>query len=313
MHSLTRVRSPDLAIAALADRQHGVVARRQLSAVGLGSGAIQHRLSTGRLHRVFPGAFAVGRTGLTGHGIWMAAVLSCRDEALLSHRSAAALWGFAAHAGSSIDVTVSGARRRGPPGIRVHGGILDAEDRASFNGIPVTSVPRTLLELAAVVDSNRLERAVEEAERIELFDLGALERLCERSARRRGSKRLRAVLEGIRPVPETRSELERRFIAVCRRADLPAPSINSWVEGYEVDALWEEGRLVVELDGYAFHRTRGSFERDRARDAALLLTRDRVLRVTARRLADDPDSVVEMVRRLLASPSRELEFSNDMH
>jgi hypothetical protein len=309
IHSLTRVgrpvaareRSIDVAIAELAGLQHGVVARWQLTQLGLGQGAIQHRLSTARLHRVFRGVFAVGHTCLTVHGRWTAAVLTSGAGALLSHRSAAALWGITPYAGTDIEVTVPGARRSRRTGIRMHGNLVQPDDQARQNGIPVTSIPCTLLDLAAVVSPQRLERAVEEAERLQLFDLAALERLCQRNVGRRGVRRLQAILDHVRPIPDTRSELERSFIAACDRAQLPRPAINCWVNGFEVDAVWEEARLVVELDGYAYHKSRRSFESDRARDVDLLLGGYRVVRVTARRLRDDPDAVVSTVRRLLAS------------
>lgn len=292
-----------MAIAALADRQHGVVARCQLAALGVGSGAIQHRISTGRLQRVFRGVFAVGRSGLGTHGRWMAAVLTCGESALLSHRSGAALWGIASYGGASIEITVPAARRRSRAGIRLHGGQVDVEDRTSRAGIPTTSIARTLLDVAEVVDRNRLQRTLEEAERHQLLDLAAIERLLQRSSGRRGLAPLGAALESLRPVPETRSELERSFVALCRDSNLPPPAVNTVVEGLEVDATWRQARLVVELDGYTFHRTRGAFERDRDRDARLLLAGYQVLRVTARRLRDDPDSVVATIRRLLGAAS----------
>lgn len=169
-------------------------------------------------------------------------------------------------------------------------------------GIPVTTVARTLLDLAEVVDMRRLERAFEEAERLRLLDLRVIERTCERNAGRRGLKPLRALLSDAQPVVDTRSELERRFLTFCRGAQLPPPAVNVIVAGFEVDALWPDRRLVVELDGYAFHRTRAAFERDRARDAALQLAGYRVLRLTARRLGEEPAAVAEAVRRLLIRP-----------
>lgn len=135
---------------------------------------------------------------------------------------------------------------------------------------------------------------------MELFDLRAGERLRLRSHGRRGLSGLRSVLDTWQPVGGTRSELERRFVGLCRESGLPTPAINRVIEGFEVDAVWEEAGLVVELDGYAFHKTRRAFERDRARDAELLLGGYQVLRVTARRLRDDSDSVMATIRRLLA-------------
>lgn len=231
----------------------------------------------------------------------MAAVLSCGEGALLSHGSAAALWGFWHHAKPLIDVTVPGARRRSRSGLTLHGGLVHPEDCAVRERIPVTSIARTMLDLAAVIGQARLERAIAEAERSELFDLRAIERLWRRNRGCRGVSVLRAALETFQEVPETRSGLEHRFVTLCREANLPPPTVNRIVEGFEVDALWEKARLVVELDGYAFHRGRAAFERDRMRDAALMLAGYKVLRVTGRRLLDAPESLAATIQRLLTA------------
>ena len=291
----------DAALAVVATDQHGVVAHRQLVSLGFGRGAISHRLAMGRLHRTHPGVYAVGHSALEWRGRLMAAVLACGPGSLLSHRSAGALWGLLTDSRSTIDVTAARRSRVGTRGVilhRVRG--LHEDDRAWVDGIPVTSVARVLLDLAETVRRPQLERAIEEAERLGLFDLAALERLCERSRGRCGLRPLRAVLADMQPVaPIIRSELERRFLSLCRAAGLPAPSVNVYVNGLEVDALWRDQRLVVELDGEAFHRTRAAFERDRTRDAALLLAGHRVIRVTHRRLEREPAAVIEMMRALL--------------
>jgi hypothetical protein len=232
----------------------------------------------------------------------MAAVLACGEEALLSHRSAAALWGLAPYAGSWIDVTAPGSRRAPRDKLIVHGGVVHPEERGVHDAIPVTSVARTLLDLAEIVDRRRLERAVEEAERLHLFDLRAVERACERNRGRHGLRPLLALLPGLSPAPETRSVLERQFVAFCREAGLPTPVMNAEVAGFEVDALWPRAGLVVELDGYAFHGTRAAFERDRARDAALQVAGYRVLRLTHRRLTTEPATVEQLIRPLLDRP-----------
>jgi hypothetical protein len=151
------------------------------------------------------------------------------------------------------------------------------------------------------VSPRQLERAFEQAERLRLLDISALARQCERGRGRRALKVIPLLMTASYPAPETRSELERRFLGLCDDADLPVPEVNAMVEGYEVDAVWREQRLVVELDGYEYHRTRGAFERDRARDAALQLAGYRVLRITARRLAEQPADTVGAVRALLAA------------
>ncbi len=231
----------------------------------------------------------------------MAAVLSSGDDALLSYGSAAALWGIARYAGTAIEITVPCTKRRRRAGIRLHGDLVASKDRALSERIPVTSVARTLLDLARAVDGRKLARAVEEAERLELLDLAEIERLCSPDTRRAGLPALRAALLAVQPLHVMRSELEREFLLLCRESDLAPPSLNSFVEGFEVDALWEAERLIVELDGFEFHKTRAAFERDRSRDASLQLAGYRVIRVTARRLRDDPDAVMATIGRLLAS------------
>ena len=230
----------------------------------------------------------------------MAAVLACGPDAVLSHRDAAALWGLRPSARAAIDVTVHGKRRDGQHGITIHRTrSLPEDERTVREGIPVTTVGRTLLDLAEVVDSRQLERACEAAERLRLFDLQEIEKLVRRHHGRRGLAAVRKVLGDIDEPPATRSELERRFLDLCGEAGLPPPRVNTQVAGFEVDVAWPEARLVVELDGHEFHRTRAAFERDRARDAAALqVAGHHVLRVTDRRLRREPAAVIDDVRAL---------------
>jgi predicted transcriptional regulator of viral defense system len=290
------------AIAALAARQHGVVARWQLIELGLTSRAITYRVSIGRLHVVHRGVYAVGHRRVTARGRWMAAVLACGSGAVLSHRSAAALWGFLDAASPRVDVTTPSRSGSSVPRIRRHRvRHLPPEDTTKVDGIPVTTLARTLFDLAEVLDQDALERAFEAAERSELLDMRAIELTCERSPGRRAHKRLRCLLASLSSALPTRSELERLFHRVCRLTDLPLPQVNVLVEGLEVDAFWPAHRLVVELDSFEFHKTRAAFERDRARDTTLLLAGYRVVRITYRRLRDDPDEVAETVRNLLVA------------
>jgi very-short-patch-repair endonuclease len=292
-----------LAIADLAERQYGIVARRQLVELGLAKRTIDRRLAARSLHLIHRGVYSVGHRGLTPHGYWLAAALAVGPRAVLSHRSAAALWGLRSTAASRVDVIAPRRGRLSRPGIAVHTTRhLPDRDRAVRAGIPVTSVPRTLVDVAGLLPRRQLARMVEEAERLGLLDLDAIEEVCLRSNGRRGLRKLHGVLATQSDViPATRSELERAFLDLCREHCLPTPRVNQWIAGFEVDAVWPEQRLIVELDGYEYHRTRGAFERDRARDAALLLAGHRVLRFTRRRLKREPAAVAATVRAALAA------------
>lgn len=286
----------------LAAGQHGVVARSQLRAAGLGPSAIDHRVRSGRLHVIHAGIYAVGQPLLPARGNWMSAVLACGRDAVLSHSSAAALWGFRASTGPTVDVTAPNRRRHSRAGVKVHCvRQLHHEDRSVRDGIPITTVARTLLDLAEVIQPQALFHAFEQAERLALLDLRAIDRLWVTDHGRHGLRTLRSVLDDQRlPNTVTRSELERLFLDLCHETGLPMPTVNAVVEGFEADSVWPHARLIVELDGYRFHRSRTAFERDRARDAALLLAGYRVLRVTYRRLKTEPEAVARTVRSLLA-------------
>jgi hypothetical protein len=227
-------RSPpraDAAIARLASKQHGVVARRQLVALGVGRTAIQRRVAAERLHVVHRGVYAVGHVRLPPLGRWMAAVLACGGAAVLSHLCAAALWDLLRYGGARAHVTVPRGRG-GPAAIAVHETRrLAAADRAVRDGIPVTSVPRTLLDLAESVPPARLEQAVEQADRLRLLDVRALAELERRATGRRGLTALRALLADLRPASDTRSQLERLFLAVVSDARLPPPATNAASRG----------------------------------------------------------------------------------
>jgi hypothetical protein len=235
----------------------------------------------------------------------MAAVLACGARAVLSHRSAAALWGVRPTSRPTIDVTVGHQTRRARPGIDIHRTrSLAPRDATSYRGIPCTTVARTLLDLAEVVDRRSLERGFEQAEILRLLDLHALVEVLDRAAGRRGVPAVRSILAGYQDGrPLTRSELEKRFLAVCERGGIPQPTVNAWVpfggSGAEVDFSWPEQRLIAEADGYRTHGTRGAFERDRSRDRQLVLAGWRVVRFTWRQLATDPDNIADTIRRLL--------------
>jgi len=201
-----------------------------------------------------------------------------------------------------VDVTAPHRSGHSVPRIRRHRvRRLHREDTTEVEAIPVTTVARTLFDLAEIVDGNALERAFEAAERSELLDLRQIELTCERNPGRRAHKLLRSLLPNLSPAEPTRSELERLFHRLCRLTGLPLPQVNALVEGFEVDAFWPAQRLVLELDSFKFHGTRAAFERDRERDAALLIAGYRVIRITYRRLRDHPDEVAETVHNLLVA------------
>jgi hypothetical protein len=276
--------SGDRGLAEIAARQHGVVARWQLNALGLRDGAVARRLGSGRLHRLHRGVYAVGHKVVPHRGRLIAAVLACGPDAVLSHRSAAGIWGILRTSSPVVEVTAP--TRAGHPGITLHRvRRLDPEDRALHDGIPVTTVARTILDCAAELGPRRTEQMIEASERLRLFDLTAIGDCRARSRGHRGERPLKAALAAIhRPPADTRSPLEERFLDFCRDAGVPPPATNVTVAGYEVDAAWLEQRLVVELDSYEFHGPRGAFERDRVRDTAIQLAEFRVVRVTHRRL-----------------------------
>jgi very-short-patch-repair endonuclease/predicted transcriptional regulator of viral defense system len=284
------------AVVAVAERQHGVVSRAQLLGLGLTDAGIARRVRAGRLHRVHQGVYAVGRPSLTTNGRFLAAVVSCGPRAALSHFAAAVLWALLPERGPRIDVTVptgGGRRRRGA--LIVHRGALPSSDVTVKDGIPVTTPARTLIDLADILDRRRLERAFDEAAYLRLDLTGV------RVIRgRRGARVLRSVLaEHDAGSTLTRSELEERTLELCRRTGLPTPEVNVRIEGYLVDFVWREARLVVETDGWRAHGTRAAFERDRRRDADLIAANWRPLRASHRQLEREPARVAANLAKAL--------------
>lgn len=286
-------------LAALAERQHGVVSRCQLTALGIGDGAIKARLRLGQLHGIHRGVYSVGHQCVAVRSVWLAAVLACGEGAVLSHRSAAALWGLMRPRRSPVEVT-SRHGRSGRDGILLHHSRVAEDERAVEARIPVTSVPRTLLDLAEVVDGQRLQGAFEEADRLKLLRMPALERVCARAGRRKGLVALRRLIADARAPVTTRSPLEDRFAVFCDKHNLPTPVHNVDVLGHEADAYWPSHRLVVELDSFSFHRHRAAFEHDRARDAAMQAAGYRVIRLTHRQLDTEAPRIATQLRKLLA-------------
>lgn len=297
----------DRDILRLAERQHGVVARRQLLGLGLSADAIVHRARIGRLVRLDRGVYALGHRALCPEGHWMAAVLACGAGAVLSHRSAARVWGLRPWSGP-VEVTVptsGGARRRA--GAIVHRSQdLSPSATSCERGLPVTTVARTIVDLAGVVPPHHLRRAVERAEQQELFDLRAIEEVLAARRTQPGTRALRALLADARAhdLPTTRSDHEAAFLQLCLDHGLPRPQVNRWDGTTEVDFRWPDDGLVVEVDGWSTHRTRRAFEDDRARDRRAVVGGLRVVRFPASEILRRPAGVAAELRALLAaSPS----------
>jgi very-short-patch-repair endonuclease len=298
-----QTRRVDRRIADLAGRQHGVVGRRQLLGLGVGEDAIDHRRWSGSLHRIHPAVYSVGHRVLGSKGRWMAAVIASGHGAVLSHRSAAALWGIRPYSGV-IEVTVP-RKTRSSGHIRRHCSRLPADEVTIRDGIPTTSVPRTLLDLAAIVSSEAVESALRESEYLRLHDRLSLPHLLDRYPRRRGSVAIRSCLARRRESPgRIRRGLEERFLGFIDRHHLPRPRFNARVEAgsksYEVDCLWPAAKQIVELDGWEGHGTRSAFREDRARDRRLWVAGYSVTRIAWAQLDDEPEAVAADLRALLA-------------
>lgn len=285
-------------VARLAGQQRGVVTSRQLRALGYSRNAISAEVATGRLHPVHREVYAVGHAALSRHGQCLAAVLAGGDRAVLSHRSAAWLWGLTSRWVLPVEITAPRPRAH-RSAIRVHSAkSLTPSDRQSTEGLPATSVARTLLDFAAT-DRFYLRTALDRCERQGILDLIEIDSLIARSAGFRGVARLREALEIHRTPAFTRSGLERRFLAVVKRAGLPRPEMNLFVEGYELDAYWPDTRFAVELDTYDFHGGHTAFELDRIRQEDLKLAGIEMTRITGVRLGREPAAVAQRLRRLL--------------
>jgi hypothetical protein len=291
----------DVLIGKLADRQHGIVRHAQLLAMGLSRRAIEWRLAHGRLIRLYTGVYAVGHRALRPRGYLIAAVFACGPSAVLSHKSAAAMWELLSTDQTRVDVTVPGTSRAKRRGIRVHRTrSLHADEITEVDGISVTTVARTTVDLCGVLNPHQVLKLIEQADRSHVLDVLALQRVISRCPNRKGLGTLRRVLSDYTGPPAIRSDLERRFVALITEAGLPMPLLNVPLAGYTVDAYWPQWRLVVELDGRGYHLGPRQFETDRIRDAALQRIRCRVLRVTDKRMTSSPAAVIDDVRVLAA-------------
>jgi hypothetical protein len=274
---------PERAVARLFDRQWGVASLAQLRAAGLSADAVERRVRVGHLHRIHRGVYAVGHRALRAEGHRLAAVLACGPGAVLSHRSAAAHWELLATSQERIDVTAPRSRQ-GVPGIRLHTSrSLDAQDTTSHEGIPITTVHRTLLDLAATAREHQLENALAQAMHLQLYDQRAIDDVIARSNGHRGTSILKDATEQEPQI--TKSMWEVRMLALVRGANLPEPRCNAVLHAPDhgeckPDFYWPAYGVIVETDGWEAHRTLAAFRSDRAKDAALTAAGYKVLRFT---------------------------------
>ena len=297
-------------MAELAGRQHGVLSRLQLIEIGFTRRAIANRLKRGRLHQLHPGVYAVGHTKLTQQGRWMAAVLAAGPSAVLSHRSAAALWRIRGAEGPTrIEVTAPRSRSS-RPGIRVFHGAIQLDEITTEGGIPVTTVPRTILDLASQLDAHGVERAMNQAQAQHPTDPLPLGAVVDRYPRRKGTGTIRTILAARGEAQgATKSDLEEVFLTFLAARNLPKPDklnthIYAGTQLIECDCIWFRHRLIAELDSRAFHTDDEAFERDRQRDRSLLVEGWSTIRITWRQLRDKPDELHADLLALLGAVVR---------
>jgi very-short-patch-repair endonuclease len=280
------------------------VGRWQLLDAGWTRDEINWRIGAGRLHRLHAGVYAIGHQVIPREGRWMAAVLASAPEAVLSHWSAAALWMIRPNSRERIDVTVP-HRSRSSDLIRRHVSQVPNDERTMRERIPVTSVPRTIFDLAATEPAEVVENLLREMEHLELRDRLSLLDLLERYPGKRGSRKVRSALERLKEEPEgrKRSPLEERFAPFLRHHHLLLPRFNDWIllgdKNFQVDCHWPGTGQIVELDGWEGHKSRTAFREDRARDRRLKVAGYSVTRLTWNQLDDEPEEVAADLRALL--------------
>jgi predicted transcriptional regulator of viral defense system len=291
----------------LAVRQNGVVTLEQLEAHGLSRRAIHDRERVGRLHRIHQTVYSLTPRVMTQRGVFMAAVLACGPGAVLSHRSAAYIWGLVDSWEAPIDVTAPNRRGRSPDGVAAHrDGSLQSIDKTTRYGVPCTTVARTVLDYAGIEPEEKVRKAIAQGEILKVLDKAKVRALLRRSRRRRGVARLRLILDSIHPqTKRSKSELERLFLEMCARHEVPEPGVNVWLAApdgnrYEADFLWREQRLIVEADSRRFHDTDSAFVADRKRRQQLELAGWRVSQCTWEEVEREPRRLAATVRALIA-------------
>ena len=292
----------ELALAKLVRKQHGVIARDQLLALGFSPGAIEFRLARCRLWRVHDAVYAFGPAALSPAGRQIAALLAIRPDPLLSHDSSAARRGLMRE-GARIHVSIATRVPRRLDGVVVHRPRrIDPEDRVMVDGIPMTSLARTYLDLGQTLSYSRLQKVIEEADRTDRLDIRAVQEVIERYTGHRGCRPLRRIVSDYLWTPDSNEGIERDFQLLLADFGLPTPQVNVVVQGFVVDCWWPASRFVVELDSQGWHKTWEAHERDRKRDAVLLRAGIGSLRITHRRIHKERAEVAEDVRAGLRLP-----------
>lgn len=297
--------SPDRTASWVAAQQLGLITTSQANAAGLTYRALATRSKNGLLHRVHHGVYLHGQPTFLPGARELATVLACGGEhAWVSHLAAGSLFTVVGGEASTVDVTVVGHGGRKRAGIRIHRvAALHEADRGHFRGIPIVSPARALLDIAAIVTADELERAIAEAYALRLTTEAAINATIARNPYRTGVARLRAELEREGGPAWTQREAERRTKLIVRRAGLPQPRTQYWVAGYPADFCWPEQRLIVEVDSFQFHGHRRAFERDRKRDQVHVLAGYRVIRITWRQLDEEPLLVAATIAAALSAPA----------
>jgi Transcriptional regulator, AbiEi antitoxin len=298
-HYLGKKDHADVRIAEIAGRQRGYVTRQQLLALGATRKTIAYRIEVGRLLPVFAGVYAVGHLSKDPVDRAFGAVLACGEKAVLSHQSAATLWGLYRQWRKPLHVTASGQRRRA--GIVCHRDSLHPRDRTRQLGLPVTSPARTLIDNAPHITDKALTRGVNDLLRQGFLNRSDLVELLIRCPRHPGARLLRPFADST--TGPTRSEFEDAFQAFSERYGLPQPLINHRFHGFELDAYFPDHGVIVELDGWDFHSSRHSFESDRDRDATMLALGIVTVRITWERLIEQPEREARRLKAILAQRS----------
>jgi very-short-patch-repair endonuclease len=286
----------DRVIGRIASQSHGVVTRRELLDAGVSRYEIEHRLRTGSLIRAYRGVFRVGHRAPSLEASYLAAVRACGERALLAGRAAGHLYGLLGRASPPPEVLALG--RRPARGVRVRQArAIDPRDATVYRGIPITTVPRTLVDLAGLVSGEELAWACHEAGVKYGTTPGQVREVLGRRSNSRGAGKLRRIVDGDTPI--TISRLERQFVKLIRDAGLPLPTTNKRAGGRRVDCRWPQARLTVELDGYRYHRSRHAWERDRQREREARARGDEFRRYTWADVHEEPQATVAELRRLL--------------